>query len=317
MYYHVRDEKRPGDSRWTFAKRCFATWGSRDEPHREGSSVSGDVYANRSPGHGWGFMARLDGPSAGTPIDVGVFFGRWFYLFASTNRGRRLNRFLRVTGETKENGWQGGSRQFEFRVFCGEGRRRPENFLVQWHLWSDPDHAVFCRGDRDRMLERHSRTSVALYETFRRGYVHPLGWVFDKTLGKTRCDVVKGDPVEVTAYLPEGSYPLTAHLETRTWKRPRSPRSTIRTEADYRVHSSAEGGPGFCPTGQEKWGSDDGLVGSGTRELSAFEAATPDKWVPIAVASFIETVLKDRARYRYLGWAPGAHRAGAAASSDL
>lgn len=297
------NDKAPGDGRWSFARRAFIHWG----PEKNRHSAHVDVYLNRRHGHGWGFMLRLDGPTAETPIDAGLFLGRWAYVFAGTSLGRTLNRVLRVKGECAENGYQGGSRQIEFRLSVGDAAGQfAENALIEWHLWSDPDHSVLTRWEVKEMRKQHSALYLWTYRWFRRGRIRPFKTVLDAVLGKTVCTVVKSDPVPSVVCLPEGEYPVTVTLEQRTWRRPRSPRAWLhQATADVEVVPTSEGGPGYCPTGRIKYGDDDGTVSTcGGRTLTPIEAADPAKWVPIGIASFTESVLKDRARYRHVGYVP-------------
>jgi len=297
------DDKEPGDGRLTLARRWFIHWGPDD--HREDAHL--DVYANRKPGHGWGFQLRFDGPDAETPLDAGLFLGRWLTVFAGTSKGRRLNRVLRVRGWEKGDPSRAGSRALKFRVHgARDGGEWVESCLVEWLAWADPEHQVFGRWNRDEMLKERSRGYVATYEHVRRGYHHPARAVLDRLLGKTVHTLVESEPVPALVCLPEGEYPVTVTLEQRTWKRPRSPRTWARhVAAEVEVVPTSQGGPGYCPTGRVKYGHDDGTVStSGGRALTAREAADPGKWVPIGVAAFTESVLKDRARHRRLGWAP-------------
>ena len=304
MHRWTSNDKSPTDGRWTFARRMFIHWG----PEKNNHSAHLDVYLNRRHGHGLGFMVRFDGPHAETPIDAGLFLGRLAFVFAGTSLGRTLNRLLHVTGETAENRWQGGSRELAFRISNStEGAGRiAENLLIEWHLWSDPDHSVFGKWDRKRMLEHHSRVYTALYATIRRGYHHPIKAILDALFGKTVCTVEKSDPVHAVACFPEGEYQVTVTLEQRTWKRPRSPRAWLRhADAEVEVVPKSEGGPGYCPTGRVKYGDDDGIVStSGGRTLTPIEASDPAKWVPIGIGAFTTSVLRDRAENRPAGWVP-------------
>lgn len=293
-------DKNPGDGRLTFARRWFWHWGP--DEHREDAHL--DVYANRKPDHGWGFQLRFDGPDAETPIDAGLFLGRWLVVFSGTSKGRRLNRALRVRGWEKGDPYQAGSREIEFRLQSGRdcAGQWAENFLVQWSLWTDPEHHVMGRWHRKRMIEQgRSRAATAAYEHIRRGYHHPARAVLDRILGKTVHTCEKSEPVPAVVCMPEADYPVTVTLERRTWKRPRSPRAWLRSaDADVEVVNTRDGGLGFVPTGKVKYGYDDGIVSTtGGRQLTAREAADPGLWVPIGIAAFTGSVLKDRARYGY------------------
>jgi len=293
VHRHHSDDKRPGDGRFTFARRWFWHWGL--EEHREDAHL--DVYVNRKPGHGWGGYLRFDGPDAESPVDAALFLGRWLAVFAGTSKGSRLNRWLRVTG----------SREIEVRLSLSDAAGRVvQNFLVEWSLWADPDHKVMTKWERNEMRKTHSAAYVWAYGTLRRGYHHPLRAVFDAVFGKTVYSVVKSDPVPTVVCLPEGDYPVTVTLRQATWKRPRSPRAWLRmATAEVEVVAVKDGGPGYIPTGRIKYGEDDGIVSSsGGRALTAREAADPELWVPIAVGAFTTSVLKDRAKYRRLGWVP-------------
>lgn len=293
-HYWARDERRPGiDGPRVYAKRRFLHWGPEDKRR----DVHLDVYANRPGGHGWGFQVRLDGPHAETPIDAGLFLGRWLYVFAGTSLGRRLCQLARVQG------YPTGSRQVSFAVQRLDGAPLA-GLVIKWCLWVDPEHQTFGRWQRDKMRAARGPVRTWLYAHVRRGYWHPFGDLANLVFGRTAYTVDEGDTITVSASLPEGDYPLTLTLERATWKRPRSRRKRTRVSVDIRVVPTAEGGPGYAPTGKTSYGSDDGLVGCSTRELTRFEAATPDKWVPVAVAKFVEHVLKERARYRHLGWTP-------------
>lgn len=297
------DNKSPGDGRWTVARRMFIHWGP--EERRQDAHL--DVYVNRKPGHGWGSYIRFDGPHAETPIDAGLFLGRWLSVFAGTSKGRRLNRALRVKGACAENRYQGGSRQIEFCLSVGHAAEKwAQNALVQWALWTDPEHTVFGRWQREEMRQAHSAVYTWTYEHVRRGYHHPASALLDAVLGKTVHTVTKSDPYPAVVYLPEGEYPVTVTLEHRTWKRPRSPRAWPRaTNVAIECVPISKGGTGYCPTGKISYGDDDGICStSGGRQLTPYEAADPGKWVPVGVATFTERVLKDRARYRHPGWVP-------------
>lgn len=187
VHHWHSDDKQPGDDRFTFARRWFWHWGP--EAHREDAHL--DVYANRKPGHGWGFYLRFDGPDAESPVDVALFLGRWLAVFAGTSKGRRLNRWLRVTRACSENRWQGGSREVAATLRLSEAAGRVvQNFLVEWSLWADPEHHVFTKWERAEMRKTHSAAYVWAYGTLRRGYHHPLRAVVDAVFGKTVYSVV-------------------------------------------------------------------------------------------------------------------------------
>lgn len=293
LHHWHSDDKNPGDGRWTLARRWFWHWGP--EEHREDAHL--DVYANRKPHHGWGFYLRFDGPDAESPVDAALFLGRWLCVFAGTSKGRRLNRWLRVTG----------SREIEVRLSLSDAAGRVvQNFLVEWSLWADPDHKVFTKWERAEMRKSHSAAYMWTYTHLRRGYHHPLRAVFDAVFGKTVYSKVESEPVPSVVCLPEGDYPVTVTLRQATWKRPRSLRPWLRmATADVEVVATWDGGAGFVPTGKVKYGSDDGIVSSsGGRQLTAWETSDPALWVPIAVGAFTGSVLRDRAKYRHLGWVP-------------
>jgi hypothetical protein len=283
VYWHASDDRAPGAPRISLARRMFIHWGPDNARH----DAHLDVYFRHPHSHGWGGYLRLDGPGAETPLDAAIFLGPAF-AFAGTSVGRRLCRWLRVP--------DGSSRQISIELRRPEGGwKRLTHWTLCWSLWTDPEHQVRpTKWQRDH--EHLSRWYVA-----RRGYIHPIGDVLDQILGKTVCTTAKDDPIDAVAHFADGPVPLRVTLETRTWRRPRSPRTTTMISAWVDVTPTSEGGPGLVPTGKYSYGKEDGLCGTSVRELTPCEAADSDRWVPIAIASFTESVLHDRARY---GWRP-------------
>jgi hypothetical protein len=282
--WHSIPEKNEGAPRWSWGRRFFVHWGP-DGAHR---SAHAEVYWRSTHRHGLGWYLRFDGPGAETPIDAAVFAGR-SSIFVGTSVGRRLNRWLRLPEG-------GGSRKIgiELRTPDG-GRAHLAHWTLTWALWTDPEHAV--RPSR-YVIEREG---LSRWYLARRGYVHPVGDLLDRVLGKPVHTLVESDPVQATVHLEDGAWPVLVKLETRTWKRPRSPRSVVSREAWVDVVLTSDGGRGGPPNGRWKYGGADGLYGCGTRELTQHEAADPARWVPIAVGRFTEAILLDRARY---GWKP-------------
>ena len=121
LHRYALDDDRRGAPGRSYGRRHFWHWG----PEENRSDAHVDVYLNRPPGHGWGFMLRLDGVNAETPLDAAIWLGRWLYVFAGTSKGSRLNRWLRLI-PTKDNHWQ-VSREISLRL-SGTGTR----FLVNW-----------------------------------------------------------------------------------------------------------------------------------------------------------------------------------------
>lgn len=275
-------ERRP----WV-ARRWFLYTGALDDPARHNI----EVHVDRRWRTRLGASLRFDSPHAETPIDASVHVGP-ASVFVSTSAGRALNRWLRVES--------GASRELQVEYYTSADQRglarRLTHAVLQWSLWTDPEHQVLSRYQKERM----SRSYVA-----RRGYVHPVGAVVDRVLGKVVYSTEELATREAVAWLPEGGYPLTLTLERATWKRPRSPWSMTRTTVDFRVRSTEDHGPGFIPDGGDSFGSADGLVASGTRDLTEAEAADPELWAPIAVARCQELVLRDRTKERgTAGWRP-------------
>lgn len=280
MHTLVTKEKRPGSPRWSIARRMHCWWGGHSDDETR-HSASCEFYAlGATHNHGWGFEIRLDGPHAETPIDVSVTAGRLMSVFASTSLGSSLCRIFGVRDEH--------SREFEFRISLGDGHFRWANATIQWSVWTDPDHQIITKWQREH--QGFSRWYLA-----RRGYIHPIGRILNLIWGKTKYTKEEIQTAEATAHLEDGPYPLALTLERATWKRPRWPRAAlVRTAVEYRVKSTAEGGRGYAESSYKYGG--DGLVSSSTRTLSTFEAANTEIWIPVAVASFTEQVLKDRAR---------------------
>lgn len=282
FWHHSTPEKVTGAPRWSWGRRFFLHWG----PDENRQSASAEVYWRAAHRRGLGWYVRFDGPGAETPVDAAVFLGR-SALFVGTSAGRRLCRWLRLPEG-------GGSRQIgiELRPPDG-GRKHLAHWVLSWHLWTDPDHTV---RPTKYVIDREG---LSRWYVLRRGYVHPIGGLLDRVLGKQVHTLVESDPVPATVYLADGAWPVTVTLETRTWKRPRSPRVVTSCEASVDVVLVADGGRGGPPNGRWKYGSEDGLYGCGTRELTVWEAADPGKWVAVAVGRFTEAILKDRADY---GW---------------
>ena len=280
MHRLVTNEKRPGSLRWAVARRMHWWWGGHgDDECRH--SASCELYAlGGTYNHGWGFEIRLDGPYAETPIDAMVSAGRLVSIFASTSLGRGLCRALGVRDEHP--------RGVEFRISLGEGVFRWTNATVLWSLWTDPDHQVLTQWQR-------KNAGLSRWYQARCGYIYPIKWVLDRLWGKTTYTAEALETAEVTAHLEDGPYPLALTLERATWNRPRWPRPALRrTPVGYQVKSTAEGVRGYAESSYKYGG--DGLVSAATRALTSFEAADPESWIPIAIASFTERVLKDRAR---------------------
>jgi hypothetical protein len=276
-------EKGEGASRWSWGRRFFLYWGPDDADR----SAHAEVYWRSTFNHGYGGYVRFDGPGAETPVDAAVFCGR-SSIFVGTSVGRRLCRWLRLPEG-------GGSRQVEVRLRAPDGgRAHLAHWVVTWALWTDPEHAVLSKYVIER--EGLSRWYVA-----RRGRVRPVGGILNRVLGKQVHTLVESDPVPATVHLADGAWPVVVKLETRTWKRPRSPRVVVSREAWVDVVLTRDGGRGGPPNGRWKCGGEDGLYGCGTRELTANEAADPARWVPVGVAAFTEAILQQRARH---GWRP-------------
>lgn len=234
---------------------------------------------------GIGFEFRADGPHADTPLDA-TFYLFWLSLYLSTSLGRRLNRWL--------IGDRHGSREIALQAYLADSKH-PTHIVVTWGLWTDPD---------DRFLSRWQKAKRSRWYRVRRGYTRPIGWLLDVILGKEQHALeVLEEMNGAVAWLPEGGYPLLLKVEQATWKRPRACWRIVRTSVDYRVLPTDRGGPGYCPTGREKYGSDDGLVAASV-EINEADCRHPEKWMPAAVADFTRRVLSQRATYAGIGWQP-------------
>ena len=281
VYWHSAADKATGSPLWSWGRRFFIHWGDDDR-----KSAHLDAYWRSAHRHGLGGYLRFDGPGAETPIDVAVFAGRTA-LFAGTSVGRRLCRVLRLPEP-------GGSRQIGAQLRGPDGvRAHLAHWSLSWQVWTDPEHTV---RPTKYVIDREG---LSRWYLARRGYVHPVGDILDRALGKQVCATETSDPVPATVHLQDGAWPVTVKLETRTWKRARSPRVVTSRSAWVDVVPTSDGGRGGPPNGRVKYGSDDGLWGCGTRELTEREATDPGKWVAVGVGRFTEAILKDRAEY---GW---------------
>jgi hypothetical protein len=275
----------PAERRPRLAKKFVLWTGGENEKRRRSHHVAVHV-ARRLLTPDVGVQVRFDSEHAETPVDAHLTLGP-VQVFAGTEWGRRLNRWLRVP--------DGSSRAIGAEVRAGEGGFQAVTLV--WSLWTDPEHQV---------LSRHERARLGRWYAARRGYVHPVGAVLDRLLGKAVYGREVLAEAEGVAWLPEGGYPLLLKLERATWKRPRSRRAMVRTTVDYRVVSRRDGGPGLIPDGGDSFGSADGTVGSSSRELTETEARDRSRWVAVAEHSAVELTLGQRARERSSGWVPAA-----------
>ncbi len=114
----------------------------------------------------------------------------------------------------------------------------------------------------------------------------------DFLLGRQKCDCVETGSESVDIPMPEGVYPGLAKFETRTWKRPRWPRSKTQKSIWITVPN---GGVPFPGKGENSWDCGmDGLCGAG------IDGESVDK----AIGHFVGVVLSNRRRYGGRNWKP-------------
>lgn len=97
-------------------------------------------------------------------------------------------------------------------------------------------------------------------------------------------DTVEYDLFEILIPMPEGAYPARAHVERRTWKRPRWPWPIVRVSVAVDIPK----GIPFAGKGENSWDcGDDGLFGYGAEGDS----------IEHAIGHGVESVLTSRRRY--------------------
>lgn len=114
----------------------------------------------------------------------------------------------------------------------------------------------------------------------------------DILFGRAKCETTKGESFPVLVPMPEASYPGTATVETRTWRRPRWPLVWHR-RTDVTVDMKE---PIPVPgKGENSWDcGEDGIYGYG--------CSSTDPWA--VVARGVESATRIRIRYASANWRP-------------